>query len=389
MRRGPSLLAFFTAALTLWSWGPETLAHKPITSPFTFYEDVLPITRAKCGQCHSPEGIAPMSLLTHESAVPWGESLKLELVAGHMPPWGSLVPADRFAATPRLTARELNVLLTWAAGGTPPGDPAKGVDDSPAPAPWPMGPPDAVLPLPETTMSPDTPATTRELVLPLAYSGQRLAAVDLLPGQASVVRSARISLRRSSPEGPSDERLLALWVPGDAPVRLPMGSGWTIAPGSEIRLRITYRKRWDREREPATDRSQVGLYFVAAAAGTQEAGAITLLASRSAAESSTSADRRASGLFVASDPLRAVAIWPEPALAGAAVRVDTVAGDGTRVLLAAFSARAGWERRYWFAEPLELAPGSRLQVTATWPGSTTTPVEGTPLLGVDVLSRRR
>ena len=388
MRRGPSILAFFTAALALCSWGPETQAHKPITSPFTFYEDVLPITRAKCGQCHAPEGIAPMSLLTHESAVPWGESLKLELVAGHMPPWGSLVPADRFAATPRLTARELNVLLTWAAGGTPPGDPAKGVDDSPALARWPMGPPDAVLALAETSLPPDTPATTRELVLPLAYNGQRLAAVDLLPGTASVVRSARVSLRSAGPEGPADERLLALWVPGDAPLRLPTGSGWTIAPGSEIRLRVTYRKRWDREREPATDRSQVGLYF-AAAAGTQEASAVTLRASRVAADVSTPADRRATGLFVASDPLRAVAIWPEPALAGAAVRVERVAADGTRVLVAAFSARAGWERRYWFAEPLDLAPGSRLQVTATWPTSTAPPVEGTPLLGVDVLARSR
>lgn len=388
MRRSPSIAAFLTVALALCRWGPDTLAHKPITSPFTFYEDVLPITRAKCGQCHAPEGIAPMSLLTHESAVPWGESLKLELVAGHMPPWGSLVPADRFASTPRLTARELNVLLTWAAGGTPAGDPAKGVDDSPALAVWPMGPPDAVLPLAETSLPSDTPGTTRELVLPLAFNGQRLAAVDLLPGTASIVRSARVWLRRSGSESASDQRLLALWVPGDAPMRLPTGGGWTIAPGSELRLRITYRKRWDREREPATDRSQVGLYF-AAAAGTQEAGAITLRASRATADASTSADRRASALFVASDPLRAVALWPEPALAGAAVRVETVTGDGTRVLLAAFSARAGWERRYWLAEPLALTPGSQLQVTATWLGSTAPPVEGTPLLGVDVLARNR
>jgi len=386
MRRSLSILVFVTAALTPWGSGMQ--AHKPITSPFTFYEDVLPITRAKCGQCHAPEGIAPMSLLTHESAVPWGESLKLELVAGHMPPWGSLVPADRFAATPRLTARELNVLLTWAAGGTPSGDPAKGGDDSPTPARWPMGSPDAVLPLAETSLPPDTPATSRELVLPLAYDGRRLAAVDLLPGTASIVRSARVSLRRSTPEGAGDERLLALWVPGDAPVRLPAGSGWTIAPGSELRLRITYRKRWDREREPAIDRSQVGLYF-AAAASAPEAGAVVLRASRVAAEASTSADRRASALFVAAEPARAIAIWPEPALAGAAVRVETVAGDGTRVLVAAFSARAGWERRYWFAEPLELAPGNRLQVTATWPGSTAPPVDGTPLLGVDMLARNR
>lgn len=381
MTRSGSILALCTATFTLWGPVPGTLAHKPITSPFTFYEDVLPITRDKCGQCHAPEGIAPMSLLTPESAVPWGESMKLELVAGHMPPWGSLAPADRFVARPRLTARELNVLLTWAAGGTPSGDPAKAGDQGPPLARWPMGPPDAVLPLPETSLPPETAATTRNLVLPLDYGGRQLVAVDLLPGTTSVVRSARVSIGARL-EDPGDDRVLALWTPGDAPVRMPTGSGWTIASSSNLRVRISYRKRWDREREPVTDRSQVGLYF-AAAPGPREAGALRLRAGRP----DTPTSDRVTGQVSSSAAGRIVAIYPEPALAGAAVHVDTIAGDGTRARLASFSARAGWERRYWLVEPLDLAPGSRLEVTARWPGPTAAVAEGTPLLGVDVLPR--
>lgn len=388
MPRGLSTLACCTVAFTLLTSGTGTLAHKPITSPFTFYEDVLPITRAKCGQCHAPDGIAPMSLLTHDSAVPWGESMRLELVAGHMPPWGSLVPADRFASMPRLTARELNVLLTWAAGGTPPGDPAKGGDGGPPSVRWPLGTPDAVLPLDETSLPPDVAATTRELVLPLEPAGRRLAAVDLLPGTSSVVRSARVSVRGPGAEGPGTERVLALWVPGDAPVRLPTGAGWTVALGSTLHVRVSYRKRWDREREAATDRSQVGLYY-AAASGTQEAGAIAVRVGRAQADTAATADRRASGQSVVSGAVRAVAIWPEAPLAGAAVRVESVGVDGTRQLVAAFNARAGWERRYWFAEPLDLAARSSLQVTATWPGPTRPPAEGTALLGVDVVPPNR
>jgi len=383
MTRGRSILALCTATLTLWGPPPGTLAHKPITSPFTFYEDVLPITRAKCGQCHAPDGIAPMSLLTPESAVPWGESMKLELVAGHMPPWGSLAPADRFVARPRLTARELNVLLTWAAGGTPTGDPGKAGDDGPSPAHWPMGPPDAVLPLTETSLPPETAATTRDLVLPLDYNGRQLVAVDLLPGTPSVVRSARVSIAPRLEKPGDDDRVLALWVPGDAPMRLPTGSSWTIASNSDLRVRISYRKRWDREREPATDRSQIGLYF-AATPGTREAGALRLRAGQTNT-STTSA--RVTGQLVSSAAVRIVAIYPEPALAGSAVRVETIAGDGTRALVAAFSVRAGWERRYWLAEPLELASGIRLELTANWPGPTAPVAEGTPLLGVDVLPR--
>ena len=96
-------------------------AHKPITSPFTFNEDVLPIVRDRCAGCHYPGGVAPMSLLTHADAVPWGESMRAELMAGHMPPWRIDSAAERFRNVRPLTGRELNVLLTWASGGTPAG----------------------------------------------------------------------------------------------------------------------------------------------------------------------------------------------------------------------------------------------------------------------------
>ncbi len=101
----------------------RTEAHKPITSPFTFSDDVLPIVKARCASCHSPAGVAPMSLLTHADAVPWGESIRVELMAGHMPPWGVESPAGRFRNPQQFSAREMNILLTWASGGTPPGKP--------------------------------------------------------------------------------------------------------------------------------------------------------------------------------------------------------------------------------------------------------------------------
>ena len=71
----------------------RTDAHKPVTSPFTFSDDVLPIVKAHCASCHSPGGVAPMSLLTHVDAVPWGDSIRVELMSGHMPPWGLNVNA--------------------------------------------------------------------------------------------------------------------------------------------------------------------------------------------------------------------------------------------------------------------------------------------------------
>ena len=57
-------------------------AHKPVTSKYTFTEDVYPIVKEQCGSCHAPGGVAPMSLLTYDDARPWAESIRLELTIG-------------------------------------------------------------------------------------------------------------------------------------------------------------------------------------------------------------------------------------------------------------------------------------------------------------------
>lgn len=367
--RGSLIVAAGTLATVAWL-GTGTFAHKPITSPFTFYEDVLPITAAQCGACHAPEGIAPMSLLSHESAVPWGESMRLELVAGHMPPWGAASPPDRFRDRRRLSARELNVLLTWAAGGTPPGDTPKTVEPVP-PVGWPLGTPHETLALPAMDLPADVPRAAKEWVLPLqAFAGRRLTGVDLKPGLVSVVRSARMTTRRAGGTADASERVVGLWVPADQPVLLPAGAGWTIEPGAELVVRVSYRKRWDREREPASDQSTLGLYFAAGGSG-GEAGAMTLTGGQAAT--------------VAADA-KAIALWPEPAATGGTVRVDTVTPAGTRHHLATLTPRAGWERRYWLKQPIDLPAGTRLEATATWPGGA--PAPGAALVGVDTLAVR-
>src|SRR5688572_850686 len=117
-------------------------AHKPITSPYTYNDDVLPIVRDRCGRCHVSGGVAPMSLMTHADAVPWGESIRTEVLAGHMPPGGVDEAPARFRNATGLSPREMNLLLTWVTGGTPIGS----ADKAPAPATrervWPLGTPD-------------------------------------------------------------------------------------------------------------------------------------------------------------------------------------------------------------------------------------------------------
>jgi hypothetical protein len=317
---------------------------------------VLPIVQEKCGACHFPGGAAPMSLLTHGDAVPWGESIRAELMAGHMPPWPVDSAAGRFRNVRGLTARELNVLLTWASGGTPAGTVRETPHAPPGEARWPLGPPDAVLTMPaEASIPADVQERVAEIVIPTGLSGVRwLRAVDVLPGTPAVVRSATVSVLAAAPDqsagasgGRAPERLLGLWVPGDHPVALDRGTAFRLEPGSAIVLRVRYRKTWEYERVAMTDRSRVGLYFADDDASVVQALPL------------------APGVVTLDAPVRALAIYPDADLANTHVRVVATRPDGVRDELIAFRPRPGWARRYWFAEPVVLPRGTRVEVIAT------------------------
>ena len=333
-------------------------AHKPITSPFTFNEDVLPIVTERCAACHQPGGVAPMSLLTHAEAVPWGESMRAELMAGHMPPWRIDSGADRFRNVRPLTGRELNVLLTWASGGTPAGDPAHRPETIASERKWPLGPPDLLLLMPsEVTLAPEAQEHVAEFVVrPDASAARYVRAVDLQPATPAIVRSATVSVRPPSTTagGPWTERLIGLWLPGDHPVTADAGSGFELPTGSDLIVRIRYRKTWEYENRAVRDRSSLGLYFA-----DEPAAAIQHIA--------LDANPKADGSLTSTtltDAVRALAVYPDPAGGAAALTVTAVRPDGARETLIAFRPRPGWARRYWFREPIVLPRGTRLEMEA-------------------------
>lgn len=346
----PAAVAAIVLAIALFEFRGE--AHKPITSPYTFNEDVFPILRDQCGRCHVNGGVAPMSLMTHQDTVPWGESLRIELIAGHMPPWSAETSAGRFRHVRSMSARELNTVLTWASGGTPAGDEAKNPAAVAIENTWRLGMPDTVLPLPEFAMSADAQEQTAEFVVPV---GERwLRAVDLLPGTPAIVRSATIEARTDV-----GATSLLLWQPGDDPVALD-DAAFRLPAGSELVVNVKYKKTWEYERKAMTDRSSIGLYFATGALAEVRALNVTL-----------------PGVTL-DESVRVLAVSPDPAVANTDVRVEAVKPDGSRELLIAFRPAAGWTRRYWFESPVSLPRGTRIGISAS-------PAETLPRVILDVI----
>ena len=87
--------------------------------PVTFSKDVAPIFQAKCQECHQPNSIAPMSLLTYQQARPWAVSIKERVASRQMPPWhiDRSVGVQKFKNDMSLTDEQVDTIVRWVDGG--------------------------------------------------------------------------------------------------------------------------------------------------------------------------------------------------------------------------------------------------------------------------------
>ena len=127
----------------------------------TFSKDVAPIFQAKCQECHQPNSIAPMSLITYKDARPWAKSIKERVATHQMPPWhiDRSVGVQKFKNDISLNDEQVATIVRWVDEGAPEGNPK----DMPPPKPlvtdneWKgvhdgYGEPDLVIKSPEFTM---------------------------------------------------------------------------------------------------------------------------------------------------------------------------------------------------------------------------------------------
>jgi mono/diheme cytochrome c family protein len=126
----------------------------------TFTKDIAPILQRSCQQCHRPDSVAPMSLVTYEEARPYARAMKqrtaLRSRPGVMPPWyiEKNVGIQRFKDDVSLSDEEIATIAAWADGGAPRGNAA----DMPPPrvfadaSVWKIGTPDLIVSSPTVEM---------------------------------------------------------------------------------------------------------------------------------------------------------------------------------------------------------------------------------------------
>ena len=371
--RRQTLFALGTAGWII-ALGPPPDAHTPVTSKYTYHQDVFPIFEARCSGCHAPDAVAPMSLLTYADAYPWAQSIKEELVNLTMPPWQPESGFGAFKHGGSLTASELDMVVEWANGGTPEGEPMTR-EVAAAGSEWPLGTPSTILAMPAPyTLGTDVLEAVRYFILSTDFERDTLIrAVDVRPGTPAIVRSAivyvdttgaaaELDARDPEPgfaaEAFATNRILAAWVPGQRAVALD-DAGFLLPAGADLVLRLGYKKTWTYEGLAVEDVSRLGLY-----AADGPVRVVEVIALQDSGD-----DPASDGQLFFTQPVdrdvELLSLVPEIGPGTEAVQVEAVSPDGRRTpVIRLASPRPEWRTRYWFESPLSLPRGTTLEVRA-------------------------
>ncbi len=289
-RKWSGLPAGMLATAAALAIAMPALAADTSTKPTTFSKDVAPIIQAKCQECHQPNSIAPMSLITYQDARPWARSIKERVSTRQMPPWhiDPSVGIQKFKNDMSLSDAQIDTIVRWVDGGALEGDPK----DLPAPRPlvtsneWKavrdgLGPPDLVVRSDNYTMpavhqdvwwrpESDIPITEPHWVKMVEMRPLSLQARRILHHSVAYLQLNNDPDSISTGTGNGPDRRVA--NPDDLVNRRPMLMEWAIGKGYDLyrpdtgKLLLPGEKIfWDEHihavGEEITGGSEIGIWF--------------------------------------------------------------------------------------------------------------------------------
>jgi mono/diheme cytochrome c family protein len=283
LRAGPSRLAILLAILLGAAVVLAATASNVNSAEedVTYSKDVAPILQRKCQQCHQPNSIAPMSLLTYEDAKENLVEIKARVQAREMPPWhiDKTIGIQRFKNDGGLTDSEIATIVRWIDGGAKAGNKAelppavKAADPNRWVLADSLGPPDLII---KSTPYTIAARTMDKWYRPTVETGLTEArwvrAIEVKPSRVEskkVVHHALAYLLQSEPDGvtglaesahdhQTNAGLFMEWAVGKVGQIFPADAGKLMLPGSRIRWEVHYHAIGEEIKDNVVE---LGIYF--------------------------------------------------------------------------------------------------------------------------------
>lgn len=378
--------------------GTNKTAKRAQSTP-TFNKEVVRIFQQHCQTCHHPGDIAPFSLMTYTDARPWSRAIREAVVLRKMPPWKPAPNCGDFRDARGLTQEEINTIVAWVDNGSPEGAP----NELPAllefPDGWPLGAPDLVM-QPETDYTP--PAGQGDVYrcfsVPVENlrGNRQIAALSVKPGNAKIVHhviayadptgiSAQLDANDPGPGytcfgGPGfDVNFASLdgspflggWAPGSRGYFAPDGTGIKL----ENRGRVVIQVHYFPSGEPEADRTTLGFYF--AKAPVQRQLLVLPLVNQSFLIPAGARNHEVTAQFTLPNFFSAKmwGVTPHMHLLGKKIKVELTRPGATQpdCLVNIEDWNFNWQGSYIYKNPVTLASGARLKLTANYDNSTDNP----------------
>jgi hypothetical protein len=186
----------------------------PVAAQEVTYADVAPVIGEKCVECHRPNSIAPMSLVTYEDVRPWVPKIEFAVENRVMPPWGLNpdVGIQDYKNHRALSHEQRDLLLRWIDEGAPRGDGEASsmawVPDDSESFVWDLedriGPPDMIIQGPVVAVTEEGPDRWYDVTIPTGLTEAKwIRAVEVRPsdnGSRTVVHHALASIVQDEPQ---------------------------------------------------------------------------------------------------------------------------------------------------------------------------------------------
>jgi len=403
---------FFAACCFVLS---PTISASDSSKAVTFTKDVAPIFYKHCADCHRPNDMAPMSLLTYKDARAWARSIKEKVVTHQMPPWHADPHYGQFSNDRKLAQQDIDTIVAWVDQGAKEGNP-KDLPPAPSfPTDWKIGKPDVVLTMQEDyTLEASGSDEYINFTMPTSFKENVwVQAAEIHPGNKKVVHHviafiqtpemlAQFKLSGGRPNaqsifyqdgtlvrakleapayddgcsapngglarGSGQEGLglpLCFYTPGKDMDVFPPGTAKLIPAGSNIVIQVHYSKTTGKVEK---DRSSVGLFFAKAP---PERVLTSFGVINHYFKIPAGADNHeVKACYTFSRDVEVLTFLPHMHLRGKDMKYEAIYPDGKReTVLFVPNYDFNWQTLYKLEKPLSLPKGTKMLVTAHYDNS--------------------
>jgi peroxiredoxin len=358
---------------------PDASATPPAP---TYGRDVAPILRRRCVSCHSKGRMAPFGLTTYRQASGWAPAIAEAVEERRMPPWHADPAYGTFANDAHLSDREIRVVVDWARGGCPEGEPIEPLASAGQAEGWSIPGPDLVVAMTRPFRVPASGIVDyQEFEVDPGFLEDRwIVAAEVRPGNRAVVHHCNVFLKppgASEPEstpGALGSICLAAAAAGTPPMILPPGMAKRVPAGWRLVFIVHYQPVGTEQ----SDQTRLGLNFAPPSAVRREVST-RLLYDADLCIPPRSPDHRVEHAWQAPADLLLLAMFPHMHLRGKSFRYEADYPDGTtETLLSVPHYDFQWQHRYALAEPKRIPAGTTLRCIAHYDNSAGNPANPDP-----------